>query len=112
MYKLRMLAFWKNEEVREEYDVYDHYVGPANNRPPPSFHIAVDCHEGNLLILRSVDETFAKPLWVAKVFLNQILQSFDKFKWSTTNQRHEDVIWHYTCWDTNHNFGWKVDSEQ
>ena len=23
----------------------------------------------------------------------------------------EDVIHHYTCWDINHNFQWKVDSK-
>ena len=55
-----------NEEFREEFDVDDHYVGPVSNRPPPSFRIAVDCHEGYMLILRPGDETYAKPVWVAR----------------------------------------------
>ena len=39
-----------NEEVCEEFDVDDHCVGHASNRPLPSFRIAVDCHEGHMLI--------------------------------------------------------------
>ena len=57
----------ENGEVCEEFDVDDHYVGPASNRPPPSFHIALDCHEGYMLILHPRDETYAKPVWVARV---------------------------------------------
>ena len=56
----------ESEEVREEFDVDDHYVGPSSNCPPPSFHIAVDCHEGYILILRIGDETYAKLVWVAR----------------------------------------------
>ena len=57
----------ENGEVREEFDVDDHYVGPASNRLPPSFCIAVDCHEGYMLILRLGDETYAKPVWVEEL---------------------------------------------
>ena len=56
----------ENREVREEFDVDDHYIGPASNRPPPSFHIAVDCHERYMLILHPRDETYAKLMWVAR----------------------------------------------
>ena len=55
-----------NGEVREEFDVDDHYVGHVSNHPLPSFRIAIDCHEGYMLILRSRDETCAKPVWVAR----------------------------------------------
>ena len=55
----------RNEEVREEFDVDDHYVGPASSCPPPFFRIAVDCYEGYMLILRLGDETYAKLVWVA-----------------------------------------------
>ena len=34
-----------NEKIREEFDVDDHYVRLANDRPPPSFFIGVDCYE-------------------------------------------------------------------
>jgi hypothetical protein len=47
--------------------VDDHYIGHANQRPPLSFRIAVDCHEGYMLILRLGDETYVKPVWVARV---------------------------------------------
>jgi hypothetical protein len=57
----------ENGEVREEFDVNNHYVGHASQRLPPSFRIAVDCHEGYMLILRLGDETYVKPVWVAKV---------------------------------------------
>jgi len=56
----------ENGEVREEFDADDRYVGPASQRPPPSFRIAVDCHEGYMLILRLGDETYVKPVWVAR----------------------------------------------
>ena len=56
----------ENGEVREEFDVDDHYVGPANNCPPPSFRIGVDCLKGYMLILRPGDETYARLVWVAK----------------------------------------------
>jgi hypothetical protein len=56
----------ENGDVREEFDVDDHYVGLASQRPPPSFRIAVDCHEGYMLILRPGDETYVKPMWVAR----------------------------------------------
>ena len=52
----------KNGEVQEEFDVDDHYVEPASIRLPSSFHITVDCHEGYMLILRPVDEKYAKPV--------------------------------------------------
>jgi len=44
----------------------DHYIGPTSTRPPLSFHVAVNYHEGYMLILRLGDETYAKQVWVAK----------------------------------------------
>ena len=55
-----------NGDIREEFDVDDHYVGRASNRPPPSFRIAMDCHEGYMLILHLGDETYAEPVWLAR----------------------------------------------
>ena len=43
-----------------------HYVGPAGNRPPPSFRVVVDCHEGYMLILHLGDEKYVKLVWVAR----------------------------------------------
>jgi hypothetical protein len=106
-----------NGEVREEFDVNDHYVGPASQRPPPSFRIAVDCHEGYMLILRPGDETYVKLVWVAKALSEpNFTTSSPHFRqiqveYYRPTTRNEDVIRHYTGWDTNNNFRWKVDSE-
>jgi hypothetical protein len=106
-----------NGEVREEFDMDDHYVGPASSRPPPSFRIAVDCHEGYMLILRPGDETYAKPVWVARALSNpNFVTSSPHFRqiqveYYRPTARNEDVVRHYTGWDTNQHFRWKVDSE-
>ena len=106
-----------NGEVRKEFDVDDHYVGLANQRLPPSFRIVVDCHENYMLILCPRNETYAKRVWMARalskpnfaISSNHFLQI--QVEYYRPTSRNEDVIWHYTCWNTNHNFRWKVDSE-
>ena len=55
-----------NGEVHKEFDEDDHYIGHASNRLLPSFCVAMDCLEGYVLILRHGDETYAKPVCVAK----------------------------------------------
>jgi hypothetical protein len=60
-----------NGEVHKEFDEDNHYVGHASNCLLPSFCVAMDCHEGYMLILHHGDDC--------------------------------------TCWDTNHNFCWRVD---
>jgi hypothetical protein len=80
----------ENGEVREEFDVDDHYVGPASQHPPPSFHIAVDCHEGYMLILRHGDETYVKPVWVARAL------SEPNFATSSSHFRQIQVEYYYT----------------
>ena len=95
----------------------NHYVGLASNRPPPSFHIAMDCHEGYMLILRPGDEIYAKPVWVARALSKlNFATSRPHFRqihveYYGSTPRNEDVIRHYTCWDTNVTFRWKVDFE-
>ena len=44
------------ERVKGGEDV--HYVGPTSDHPPPSFCVAMYCHEGYMLILRLGDETY------------------------------------------------------
>jgi hypothetical protein len=78
----------KNGEVREEFDVDDHYVGPATQRPPPSFRIVVDCHEGYMFILRPGDETYVKPVWVSEPNFATSSLIFDKYEWSATDRQH------------------------
>ena len=110
-------SFLENGEVREDFDVDNHYVGPASNRPPPSFRIVVDCHEGYMLILRLGDENYAKPMWVAKALLKPYFATSSphfrqiQIKYYRPMAWNEDVIRNYMGWDTNHNFRWKVDFE-
>ena len=58
MFLLRRLGFWRMREVHEEFDEDNYYVGLVNNRPPLSFCVAVNYHEGYMLILRPGDETY------------------------------------------------------
>jgi hypothetical protein len=51
--------------------IFNHFLGPACNRPQLSFHIAVDYDEDYMLVFSIVDETYAKPLWVARA-LSQV----------------------------------------
>ena len=107
MYKLRRFVFLRNGQVCEEFDMNDHYVEPANQRPPPSFRIVVDCHEGYMLILCPGDETYAKPVCVAKVlskpnFATSRLHFRQvQVECYLLTSRNEDIIRHYTSWDTN-----------
>ena len=40
-------------DIREEFAKNEHYVGPACNRPAPSFRMDVDYHEGYMVIVRA-----------------------------------------------------------
>jgi hypothetical protein len=77
----------------------------------------VDCHEGYMLILRPGEETYVKPVWVARVLSKpNFATSSPRFRqiqveYYRPTSRNEDVVRHYTGWDTNQNFRWKVDSE-
>jgi hypothetical protein len=106
-----------NREVCEEFDVDDHYVGLASNRLPSPFRIAMHCYEGYMLILRLGDETYAKLVWVARTLSKPNFATSSphfqqiQVEYYRPTAHNEDVIWHCTCWDTNHNFRWKVDSK-
>ena len=56
----------ENREVHEEFNEDNQYIGPANNRPQLSFCVAIDCHEGYMLILCHEAETYAKQVWVVR----------------------------------------------
>ena len=85
-------SFLGSEEVREEFDADDHYLGPVSNRPPSSFRIVMNCHDGYMLILHPRDKTYAKAVWVARALSKSNLQFlafiFDRYRWSTTNRQH------------------------
>ena len=92
-----------NGEVRKEFDVDDHYARLASNHYPSSFCIAVDCHEGYMLILCPVDETYAKPGWVARALSKPTFATSGlhfrqiQVEYYQPTARNEDVIQHYTC---------------
>ena len=106
-----------NGEVCEEFDVDDHYIGPTSNRPPPSFRIALDFHEGYKFILRPGDETCAKPVWVARALSKPNFATSSRHfrqnqvEYYQLTTQNENMIRPYMGWDTNCNFRWKVDSE-
>ena len=95
-------SLFGNREVREKFDVDDHYIRLASNRPLPSFRIVVDCHEGYMLILQLGDETYAKSLWVARTLSKSIFATSSPYFWQIQVECHrpttwnEDVIRHYT----------------
>ena len=42
--------FSSNGDVREEFAMDEHYVGPTRNQPARSFCVGVDCHEGYMVL--------------------------------------------------------------
>ena len=54
--------FFSNEDVREEFAMDKHYVGPSHSRPAPSFRVDVDCYEGYMVLVRVGDEEHFKPI--------------------------------------------------
>ena len=54
--------FFSNGDIREEFAVDEHYVGPTRNQPAPSFRMGVDCHEGYMVLVRTGDEEHPKPI--------------------------------------------------
>ena len=53
-------------KLREEHQLDDQYVGPSNLRPPPTFRIADNVHEGHILILRPQEQDIDRPIWVCR----------------------------------------------
>ena len=58
--------FFRNGDVREEFAMNEHYVGPTRNRPAPSFRVGVDCHESYMVLIRARDEEHPKLIWLVK----------------------------------------------
>ena len=76
--------FFDNEEVREEFAMEKHYVGPMCNRPVPSFCVGVDCHKDYMVLVRAGDEEHLKPIWLVKTLfspnLSELASIFIKLK--------------------------------
>jgi hypothetical protein len=82
--------FFSNGDVREEFAMDEHYVGPARNRPAPSFRVGVDCHEGYMVLVRAGDEDHPKSIWLVKALSYPILFKlspfFVKLRWNIVVQ--------------------------
>ena len=108
--------YFCNGDVREEFDVDESYVGPLRDRPQPSFRVAVDCHEGYMVLLRPGDEEFPKPIWLAKALSDPNFVSTSphfrqiQVEYFRPCGKNVDILRHYTGWDTKKSFKWTVDS--
>jgi hypothetical protein len=108
--------FFSNGDVREEFAMDEHYVGPARNRPAPSFRVGVDCHEGYLVLVRAGDEEHPKPIWLVKALSSpNFVRSSPNFRqieveYCRPSTKDQNVLRTYVGWDTKKNFKWTVDS--
>jgi hypothetical protein len=66
MYKLQRLAFWKMKSFVRSLMWITITSNLLVTAPPPFLCIVVDCHEDYMPIMYLGDETYAKPIWVAK----------------------------------------------
>ena len=108
--------FFNNGDVREEFAADDHYVGPARNRPAPSFRVGVDCHEGYLLLVRAGDEEHPKPIWLVKALSSpNFVPTSPNFhqievEYYRPSTKDQNVFRTYLGWDTKKVFKWTMDS--
>ena len=61
------VIFFGNKYVCKKFDADDHYVGPARNRPAPSFRVLVVLYEGYVILVRLSDEEHPKSIWLMKI---------------------------------------------
>ena len=45
--------FFNSEDVREEFAMDEHYVGPTCNRSAPLFRVGVDCYKSYMVLLQA-----------------------------------------------------------
>ena len=76
---------FSNGGVHKEFTADDHYAGPARNRPTPSFHVAIDCHEGYIFLVRAGYEEHPNRFGSLKhcrhLILFQLAPNFVKLRW-------------------------------
>jgi len=102
--------FFDNGDIREEFAADDHYVGPARNRPAPSFRVAVDCYEGYMILVRPEDEEHPKPIWLVKALSSpNFVPTSPNFhqievEYCRPSTKDQNVLRTYLGWDTKKNF--------
>ena len=109
--------FFSNGDIREEFAVDEHYVGPARNRLASSFRMGVHCHEGYMVLVRARDEEHPKPVWLVKALsLPNFIRTSPNFRqveveYCRLSTKDQNVLRTYSSWDTTKkNFKWTVDS--
>ena len=108
--------FFDNGDIREEFAADDHYVGPARNRPAPSFRVAVDCYEGYMILVRPGDEEHPKPIWLVKALSSpNFVPTSPNFhqievEYCRPSTKDQNVLRTYLGWDTKKGFKWTMDS--
>ena len=108
--------FFSNRDVREEFAIDEHYVGPAHNWPAPSFCVIVDCHEGYMVFVRAGDEEHPKPIWLVEVLssLNFVRTSPNfhhiEVDYCHPSTKDHNILCSYLSWDIKKSFKWTMDS--
>ena len=113
--------FTGNGTVREEFAEDEHYIGPARQRPMPSFRVARDCGEGYMLLLRPGDDGLhPKPVWLALALSDPRLSSTSEHyqhiqvQYFTPIKKDRSVQESYQGWDIGGRSAlkWKAESNQ
>lgn len=78
--------FFTNGVIDEEFVVDKHYVGPTQNHLAPSFHVAIDCYEGYMVLIRAIGEKHPELIWLMKALLSpnlfELAPTFVKLRWN------------------------------
>ena len=101
--------FTKTDNVWEEYDEDEHFVGQARDRPAESFRVNWDLY----VAVRPSKDDAEHPFWIARVLSNPnsnleypgcvLIQYFQSVSHNRNMQKF------YTSWDSRNGLRWKVD---
>ena len=89
------------------------FVGRRRDRPPPSFRVAHDVHEGSFVVVRPADGD-PKPFWLARAITKpnadpSHIKQIQIQYWTPTSVRNIDMET-YTGWDTKEGNHWREDT--
>ena len=107
--------FLDTGELREDHGIDAHYVGPRNQRPPPSFRPANDVFTGHFMILRPQEQDIARPIWLCRALTPPNLGTTGaharqiQVEWFSPTSTAKNVLEKYSGWDTKTDFKWKRD---
>ena len=80
--------FFDNGDVRKEFAMDEHYIGPVHNWLVLSFRVGVDWHDGCMVLIQAKDEgTLSQFGWWKHCYhsiLFELTPIFVKLKWNIT----------------------------